>query len=67
MMYRNLKFVEFLEFLCRMAHLKFKGNTDLTLVQKLEFLLDEIFAAYNFQRHDVNIEIEEVSESDDDY
>ena len=67
MLYRNMKFVEFLEFLCRMAHLKFKGNTDLNLVQKLEFLLDELFAAYTMQRHEVNIEVEEISESDDEY
>ena len=60
-------FVEFLEFICRIAHIKFKGSTDLTLLGKIEFLLDELFAAFEKQRNDVNIEVEEISESDDEY
>jgi len=39
----------------------------LSLAQKIEYLLDDLMAAFSLTRNDVNIEIEEFSESDDDY
>ena len=64
--YNRMKFVEFLEFLGRVAHMKYKG-TELTLTEKLEQLLDDIFFAYGLERNEVTIEVQEVSESDNDY
>ena len=37
------------------------------LVNKVEFILDDIMQGYGYTRNEVNIEIEEFSESDDDY
>jgi hypothetical protein len=62
-----MEFVEFLEFLGRLAHLKFKSNVDMTLVQKIEIVLDEVFHGYGLERKEVVIELEEHSESDADY
>jgi len=59
-----------LEFIGRLAFLKFKNSSDmasLSLAQKIEYLLDDLMAAFSLTRNDVNIEIEEFSESDDDY
>ena len=38
--YISLKFVEFLEFIGRIAHVKYKNQSDLNLETKLEFTLD---------------------------
>ena len=65
--YQKMLFVEFLEFIGRLAHSKYKADDNLTLAQKIEFLLDDIFLAYNMSRNDVEITIEEISESDDEY
>lgn len=69
--YHSLQFVEFLEFVCRLAHLKFRSsNPELAsqpLVTKLEFLLDDLCQGYGLTRNEVNIEVAEFSESDDDY
>ena len=62
-------FVEFLEFIGRCADCKFKGSDDasLPLVDKIEHLLDDILPAFGFKRVEVEINVEEKSESDDDY
>jgi len=36
-------------------------------VQKIEYLLDDLMQGFGLTRNDVNIEVEEFSESDDDY
>lgn len=62
-------FVEFLEFIGRLADMKFKGTNDSTipLKDKIEFILDDIFPVFGLKRNDVEITVEELSESDDDY
>ena len=37
------------------------------LAQKVEFILDDLMAGFNLTRQEVNIEVEEFSESDEDY
>ena len=66
-----MQFVEFLEFIGRIAHFKFRNSSSemaqMPLVNKVEFILDDIMQGYGYTRNEVNIEIEEFSESDDDY
>lgn len=63
-----MNLVEFLDFVGRIAVLKFKDTEmeDLPLHQKIAFILDDIFAVVGLTRNDVFRE-EEASESDSDY
>ena len=69
--YKNLEWVEFLEFIARVAHSRFKSASEEVasqpLHQKIEFILDDLLQGHGLQRQEVNIEVEEFSESDDDY
>ena len=65
--YTKMEFVEFLEFIGRLAHMKYKNDIDLNLVQKMEIVLDEVFAGFGLERKEVIEVIEEHSESDPDY
>ena len=65
--YTKLKQVEMLEFLGRIANIKYKNNPEMNLATKLEYLLDDIFATFNMYRQEPEVELEEVSESDLDY
>jgi hypothetical protein len=67
--YNIMVFVEFIEFIGRLAHIKFKGTSEsqLPLATKIEVVLDDIMFAFGMTRNDVNIAVEEFSESDDDY
>lgn len=67
--YGKLVYVEFLEFLARVAELYFEGSEmeELDLHIKLEYLLDEIFTLIGAKRVRQTTIIEEFSESDDDY
>ena len=67
----GMEFVEFLEFLGRLAHMRFKNSSpelaSQPLVNKLEFILDDLMTGFSLTRNEVNIESLEFSESDDDY
>lgn len=67
--YNSLKFEEFLEMIGRVAHLKYnlQEHAEITLAQKIEFILDEILAVVKEKRNDPEIYIEDESESDKDY
>ena len=69
--YTSLQFVEFLEFIGRLAWARFKhAAPDLAqspLVEKVETVLDDLMHGFGLTRQEVNIEVEEFSESDDDY
>ena len=65
--YNQIQFVEFLEFIGRLAHAKFKHSGDMNLATKIEYILDDLFAGYGLTRKEVEIAVEEISESDDDY
>lgn len=67
--YNSLKFEEFLEMIGRVAHLKYnlQEHAEITLSQKIEFILDEILAVVKEKRNDPEIYIEDESESDKDY
>ena len=63
--YDKLKFVEFLEFLGRVAHTRYIDETDCPLNEKLERILDSIFKVYGYKRQPV-AEIEVVEFSSDE-
>lgn len=65
--YHRLQFSEFFEFLGRIAHIKCKANIDWTYAQKVEYILDDIFAAFKLERYEAEVEVIEISESDNDY
>lgn len=67
--YTNILFVEFLEVIGRCADHKFNGSEleDIALAQKINFVLDDIFAPFNMRRRNPRVEIEEETESDSDY
>ena len=67
--YSKLTYVEFLEFLARVAELYFEDSemAELDLHVKLEYLLDEILPLVSAKRVKQSTVIEEFSESDDDY
>ena len=64
-----MSYVEFLEFLARIAELYFEGSEmeELDLHEKLEHLLDELLPLVQAKRVKQTTVIEEFSESDDDY
>lgn len=63
--YNNLKLVEFLEFLGRIADCRFPGENPLE--EKIEKLLDCVFPLVGFERKLVSTELEVESQSDDEY
>ncbi|CDW89852.1 UNKNOWN [Stylonychia lemnae] len=65
--YKILQFVELLEYICRVADYKFRNNDDMNLVQKIEIVLEDVLALVDVKRKDVNIKVDDESESDDDY
>ena len=52
--YQKLRFVEFLEFIGRLAHSKYSDEAGLELAEKIERVLDLIFPVYNLKRIDVD-------------
>ena len=67
--YNEIKYCEFLEFICRIAFIKYKDDEEgeIEVASKLINLLDELLRLFKVIRKDVEISKEEVSESDDDY
>lgn len=51
--YEKLRFVEFLEFVARVADLAYKHDPTLDLGGKVQRTLDEVFPAYGHRRRDV--------------
>ena len=64
--YDEMNVVEFLEFIARIADKRF-SSPDLTLLEKLELMLDRILAVVGWGRNVVSSQVEEESESDDEY
>ena len=66
--YTEAPMVEFLECFARVAEAKFKEgpNKNLSLVEKIELLMDLVFPIVNMKRKEVVIEIEYVSVSEED-
>ena len=67
--YKRLQFVELLELIGRVAEMKYR-NTELErqpLAKKIELILDDILALVDVKRKDVNIVVDDQSESDDEY
>lgn len=60
-LYKRLQFVELLELICRIADLKYKGTEadKLTLVQKIELVLDDVLALVEVKRKEVNIKVDD--------
>jgi len=59
--------VEFLEFLGRIANLKYKSEMDKNLTEKIEMLLYDIFLKFELKLNEDTVQPEEYSESDHDY
>lgn len=51
--YKKLEFVEFMEYICRIANEKYKTATDLVICDKLEKVLDAILPIVNAYRKDI--------------
>ena len=66
-LYDKLELCELCEMICRVADTKFKNAPQLSIAQKIEQLLDELFQLTGFQRKNVSNKQEEISESDDEY
>ena len=64
--YQVIQQVELLEMIARVADFKF-ADSGSSLTEKLELLLDELFPFVGFQRRPVLIDVDENSESDDEY
>ena len=62
-----MQYVEFQEFLGRIAFYKYRELDDTSMQEKLKMLLDELLPQYGMQRKEVENEEEELSESDPDY
>lgn len=69
--YTKLQYVELLEMIGRVAEYKYRGSEQepLPLAEKLETVLDQLFAVLGSgaKRKEVDVENEEVTESDSDY
>ena len=67
--YSVMQFVEFLEFIGRIADAKFKHSemSQNTLTVKIEHILEDLCPAFGLTKKDVNIGVEDNSESDCDY
>ena len=68
-LYNQIKYVEFLEMIGRIADLKFRGSEteDMELHLKIEILLDDVFDDFALARVQVNVDVREETESDCDY
>ena len=67
--YGRVSLVEFLEIVGRCADHKFRGSEleDIDLAQKVNFVMDDLFAPFNMRRRNPRVDIEEETESDSDY
>jgi hypothetical protein len=67
--YKQLVYVEFLEFIARLAVKLFENSEyeDKQMNEKIELLLDEIFSHFGYKRVKQEINIEVFSDSDSDY
>ena len=67
--YGIMEFVEFLEFIGRVADCKFRSSEmhSQPLAWKIEQVLEELCPKFGLVKKDVNVGVEDNSESDDDY
>lgn len=68
--YTCMRWGEFLEFICRLAYLKFKGTPKenvIELLDKVKSVLDDILPLVGAKRYDPPSMNFVISESDDDY
>lgn len=63
--YKNMSFAEFLELFARIADQVYKETTN-TLHEKIETLMDHMFTIYGKERKEVVIEIEYISQSEEE-
>ena len=67
--YIQITYVEFLEFIARIAEITFKGSEleHLELHKKIGHILDDLLVVVDCEKVEQKIVIEEFSESDDEY
>lgn len=66
-LYEKIEVPEMCEMICRVADMKFKTSTTMSMEQKIEIVLEELFVVTGYSRKEVNVVQEEQSESDDEY
>jgi hypothetical protein len=61
--------VELLELIGRVAELKYRDTeqASLPLVKRIEYVLDDTLALIEVKRKEVHIQVDDESESDDEY
>ncbi len=64
--YKRLLYVEFLEFISRIADEKYKGQQSIPLYQKIEWVLDDILKLVNVARREIKRRIEFVLDESDE-
>ena len=67
--YSMLLWPEFLEFIGRLGDYKYRNtdDSDQPLAWKIEQVLEKLIPAFGLKKNDFNLNVEENSESDDDY
>ena len=67
--YNKLQFAEWLEFIGRLGDLKYRNTPDAEepLAWKIEQVLEELIPMFGMKKNAVNLNIEDNSESDNDY
>ena len=63
--YDKLKLSEYLEFIGRIAHVKFIDNDEYELRRKIELVLDELFPVFNMKRKEVEEELDDENTSEE--
>lgn len=61
--YDKLRFVEFLEFIGRVAYTKYFEDEEMNLEAKIELILDAILPIFGFKRHDAGEQVEDENTS----
>lgn len=63
--YEKLKLTEYLEFIGRVAHVKFIDYEELELHRKIEMILDELFPVFSMKRKEVEEEQDDENTSEE--
>jgi len=63
--YTQLRFIEFLEFIGRVAHIRYIEEEDVPLVRKIERIMDALFPLFQMKRNAVDDAVEEKESSDE--
>lgn len=63
--YEKLKYVEFLEFIGRVAHAKYSDDDETPIDVKIEHILDDVFPVYGLKRKVLGEEVDDDETSEE--